>query len=257
MNPRAALITTVALFSPICKSFQPSRRSERRSGSAVRVSTSPTIEDSDDTSCLFMEEDESEALSCFGTRDYWENMYTGCGDFPAEEYSWYYDWNEIKRHVGPYITSTDVSIFLPGIGNDSLLVDLIAAGYSRISAQDYASAAIDRQRDLLETVDCSRVQDLHLSVSDVKRLPDWMNESFDIVLEKGLLDAVYLSGPGNVSLAVASLCRTLKPGGIFVSVSGVVPDEARRELFANLSWLRDGESDLRAGCFVFQKEITK
>jgi hypothetical protein len=84
--------------------------------------------------------------------------------------------------------------------------------------------------------------------------------SFDVILEKGLLDAVYLSGDvENVRSAVASLTDTLKVGGIFVSVSGVVPDELRMRLFdatddgGAWKWLRDGSQDLKAGCFIFQK----
>lgn len=88
--------------------------------------------------------------------------------------------------------------------------------------------------------------------SDVKQLPNELEESFDVILEKGLLDAVYLSGAGNVDEAVASLRGTLKPGGIFISVSGVVPSALRRELFADWKWLRDGENDLQAGCFILE-----
>jgi hypothetical protein len=71
----------------------------------------------------------------------------------------------------------------------------------------------------------------------------------------------------------------LQKGGIFVSVSGVVPDELRRNLFPCVDaaasafsddhhqqqqqqhnhhttyweWLRDGSQDLKAGCFIFRK----
>lgn len=207
----------------------------------------------DDLPSVDQEDDDSAALSCFGTKEYWDDVYNGMGDFPSTEYSWYYDWNVLKRFVGAFLSKED-SIFLPGIGNDPLLSDLVAEGYKALTAQDYCASAIDRQLDLLETVNHSGEATIDLSVSDVKRLPPHMAQSFDRILEKGLLDAVYLSGPGNVEKAVASLCRTLKPGGIFISVSGVIPSHTRRLLFSDFEWLRDGENDLQAGCFIMQKQ---
>ena len=31
--------------------------------------------------------DDSEAISAFGTREYWDDLYSGRGDFPADEYT--------------------------------------------------------------------------------------------------------------------------------------------------------------------------
>jgi SAM-dependent methyltransferase len=81
--------------------------------------------------------------------------------------------------------------------------------------------------------------------------PEW-TDSFDCILEKGALDAIYLSGDGHVEQAVAELRRVLRPGGTLVSVSGVLPDELRRELFQTWNWMRDGTNDLKAGCFILQ-----
>uniref|UniRef100_A0A7S2Y564 Methyltransferase type 11 domain-containing protein n=1 Tax=Entomoneis paludosa TaxID=265537 RepID=A0A7S2Y564_9STRA len=101
---------------------------------------------------------------------------------------------------------------------------------------------------------------------DVTNLPSEWTESFDVILEKGLLDAVYLSGDGNVEAAVENLTRALRPGGLVISVSGVVPHELRQSLFPNVveqdeeqkenpswEWLLDGSNDLKAGCFVLKK----
>jgi hypothetical protein len=340
------------------------------------------------------DDDASNPVSSFGTREYWDAVYTGHGDFPADEYSWYYGWTELSRWVREYVVTTpqDSRILVPGIGNDPLLVDLIAAGCTHVTAQDYSRHALDRQRDLLQyhfhcqqetepsdavadsqarknnnkqetepsdavadsrarkdnnnkqetepsdavadsrarkdnntssrnnddewTVTVSRkgsdtttatsMARIRLSYSNVKNLPASWKDSFTTILEKGLLDAVYLSsasgsnsgtrttanmdetsggggggsGDGSYSIrhgplecAVASLASTLVPGGIFVSVSGVVPDELRRLLFPERNhnnndddddndttttphsweWLRDGTNDLQAGCFIFRK----
>ena len=77
-----------------------------------------------------------------------------------------------------------------------------------------------------------------------------------MIFEKGALDAIYLSGDGFINMAVDELTRVIKVGGVFMSVSGVVPEELRRELFptAKWDWLRDGSLDLKAGCFVWRRK---
>lgn len=205
-----------------------------------------------------IETEETEAKSAFGTKEYWDDVYAGRGDFPSEEYSWYYGFDVMKRHIQPYLKKQH-NILVPGIGNDSILLDLLSAGYQKITAQDYSQHAIERQHDLLSYYynhGDNMISQVSLEVSDVRHLPtDWENE-FDVVLEKGLLDAVYLSGNGQAEQAVTALARTLRKGGVFVSVSGVVPDNLRCQLFDkdNWMWLRDGSDDLQAGCFVFQKK---
>ena len=135
-----------------------------------------------------------------------------------------------------------------------------------MTAQDYSEHAIERQRDLLgdllldadanESDHAASALDIELSHGNVLCLPDDYHGRFDMVLEKGLLDAIYLSGDGQVERAVTSLAKTLRPGGYVVSVSGVVPEELRRELFVqeDWTWIRDGSKDLKAGCFVLQKK---
>jgi SAM-dependent methyltransferase len=79
----------------------------------------------------------------------------------------------------------------------------------------------------------------------------WTNR-FRVILEKGTLDAIYLSGDGHLESTVREFERILQPGGILISVSGVVPEDVRRYVFQDWNWLEDGSDDLKAGCFVLQ-----
>lgn len=204
--------------------------------------------------------DEDAARSSFGKKSYWDDVYSGQGDFPADEYSWYFGWETLGQHVRRYLplmthTGELTNILVPGIGNDPILIDLVRAGYRRLTAQDYSKAAVDRQNDLLWYEPKSLTEDIDVLVGNVKSLPSEWTDKFDGVIEKGLLDAVYLSGDGQVEKAVEELQRVIKPGGILISVSGVVPHELRVQMFSDDQWiwLRDGSEDLKAGCFVLQK----
>ncbi|KAL7534885.1 hypothetical protein ACHAWF_004979 [Thalassiosira exigua] len=184
------------------------------------------------------------------------------GDFAADEYSWYYGFEAIKpvleEHVGAAAAEerSKLSVLVPGCGNDPLLLDLFGAGYRRLTAFDYSPGAIERQRELLEYLPVgSDVDGIDLRVEDARSLPKEWEGSFDVVVEKGALDAIYLSGDGNVEQSASELARVVKPGGTCVSVSGVVPEGLRREVFGaeDWEWLRDGSEDLKAGCFVLRR----
>ncbi len=212
-----------------------------------------------------IEYDDSEAESQFGTKEYWDDMYKGMGDFSSEEYSWYFGFETIKPFFVQYMPlppkqakNKDIDmpkVLVPGVGNDPTVLDLYAFGYQDITAFDYSSDAIERQEELL-SYNSQAMDDITLLVRDGRQLDDAWTDTFDIIFEKGALDAIYLSGPesGNVERAVEELSRVLKPGGYFMSVSGVVPENLRREMIQDeWEWIRDGSDDLKAGCFVLKR----
>ena len=185
-------------------------------------------------------------------------MYQGMGDFPPDEYSWYYGWEVLRPLLSQHadLAAASPSILVPGCGNDPLLLELYRAGHRRLTAFDYSAGAIERQRSLMEQVLGGRDgEGVRLRVEDARSLSLEWEESFDVVIEKGALDAVYLSGDGHFEKAAKELTRVIRRGGILVSVSGVVPEELRREEFGKdeWEWLRDGSDDLKAGCFVFKR----
>ncbi|KAL7575106.1 hypothetical protein ACA910_000473 [Epithemia clementina (nom. ined.)] len=183
----------------------------------------------------------------------------GEGDF-----SWYSSWEDMRPFVHEFRSPTKHNvksdrILIPGIGMDaSLLLDMYHQdGYQQLSAMDYAPASIayihdqwsqrSNQRNCvgknhsstLSLLDSSTTMDqpvlsplpyVDLCVADVRQLP-YPSESFDVVLDKGTLDSVYLCGDTikekkqNLYLAVQELQRVLKPkGGLFWSLSGICSD---------------------------------
>ena len=239
-----------------CEAFQP----------RFPLSTSQIIvsHSSLNTSTCSGDEDDFDhddfAISQFGTRAYWDELYSGQGSFPQEEYSWYFGWEILESVVTKYIPLLNEEgdpscILCPGIGNDPLLVDLYRSKYTKLTAFDYSEHAIERQNDILSfELPNSAMDTIDLEVMDARKLA-LSDCQFDAVLEKGALDAIYLSGEGNVERAIKELFRVLKPGGICLSVSGVVPQDLRRACFEEWEWLRDGSDELKAGCFVLRKPI--
>lgn len=223
------------------------------------------------------EDDTSNARSVFGTKDYWDELYLGRGDFPADEYTWYFGWDTYQKIVQEHVPNRQACILLPGIGNDPILLDLLQKGYDNLTATDYSEHAIARQRDLLSyqyswdedddmdgssgggtTISTTSDGKVQLKCMDARKMEKTWTNRFDAVLEKGALDAIYLSGDGNLEATAQELKRVLKPGGILISISGVVPEELRRQVFGgdedddSWEWLRDGSKDLKAGCFVLK-----
>eukprot|EP00536_Pseudo-nitzschia_multiseries_P009948 jgi/Psemu1/202096/e_gw1.290.94.1 len=194
------------------------------------------------------------------------------GDFPMDEYEWYFGFEKYWRLVQTHVPSKTARILVPGIGNDPVLLELLQKGYTRLTATDYSEHAIERQQDLLsfQNYEFSLEQEqpdddnelttpvVRILPMDARNMPQEWTDNFDAILEKGALDAIYLSGDGNVERTVAEFERVLKPNtGVLISVSGVVPPELRRDVFGAWNWIRDGSDDIEAGCFVLENTNAK
>lgn len=242
------------------------------SGKRRRTTTSTTTNQFIDASSFDFEKDyrrygsenedeDSDARSQFGTKSYWDLMYAGGGEFQSDEYSWYYGLEVIKPYLDEFVGATTkeeksrLSILVPGCGNDPLLIDLYKNGYTSLFGFDYSAEAIERQRDLVEYLPSEAVDAIDLRAADARKLPDEWTKKFDVILEKGALDAIYLSGDGNFERSVQELGRVLKPNGLCFSITGVVPEEVRLQGFDAENWkcLKDGTDDLKAGCFIFER----
>ena len=178
--------------------------------------------------------------SQFGRLDYWNQFYQ-----KQAQFSWYAGWDDLQPFVQEFVDVED-SILLPGVGNDALLlVDMYQAGYTQLTAMDYASEGIARCRDMLQEArilqqeqeqslskdeNTNRYQGVSLLVADARDLGNvFQDHSFHSILEKGTLDAIFLSGGQNktlalenLNLAISELGRCLKPGGIWISIAAVV-----------------------------------
>uniref|UniRef100_A0A673N1G4 EEF1A lysine methyltransferase 4 n=1 Tax=Sinocyclocheilus rhinocerous TaxID=307959 RepID=A0A673N1G4_9TELE len=149
--------------------------------------------------------------------NYWNERYR-----TEESFEWFGDFTKfkhlLKQHVG-----TEENILMLGCGNSALSYDMYQAGYTSITNVDYSSVCVESMAERHK--DCAQLSWLCM---DARRLafPDGV---FDVVLEKGTLDAMLVeeSDPWKVSENAARLLHqvllevscVLKPGGRFISVT--------------------------------------
>jgi SAM-dependent methyltransferase len=154
----------------------------------------------------------------FGRQEYWEGLYKE--QDKSESFSWYAGWNDLEPFISEWIPRAS-KVLIPGVGIDSILTDMYDAGYEQLAAFDYAPESIAHCQHMLgadRTVD--------LRTADCRDLP-YDSESFDAVIDKGTLDAVFLAGDDpderldSLTRAISELARVLTPGGIFWSLSGI------------------------------------
>ena len=132
---------------------------------------------------------------------------------------------------------------MPGVGNDLMPVRLYDAGWKDIFAFDYSKAGLERSRNLfgegrLATVgtdgECTE-EGVRIIHADARDLP--LSEgSFDVILDKGTLDAIDIAGHESFIAAAKEFTRVTKPGGLLICISSVVMPDDLQNAFAEPYW---------------------
>jgi hypothetical protein len=139
----------------------------------------------------------------YGTKEFWDDMYRGEGELPADEYSWYCGWAVIQSFWEELVPDRTSRVLVPGVGNDATIADMWDAGWRSITAFDYSADAVVRAGALFGE------RQLELLCADARDLP-LANSSFDAVFDKGALDAIGLNGTADLNAAGAELARVIR-----------------------------------------------
>lgn len=167
--------------------------------------------------------------STFHNDTYWEERYKKDAK-QGRMYDWYGTWFgdgeiSIKSKVAPYIPSTGLSsaILNIGCGNSRIVEELVQDGYKNLTNVDLSSVVIEEMTKKFADKD-----GVIFKRMDITKM-EFPTESFDVIFDKGTLDAIYTGDASAVKTAVVEINRVLRTGGIFVSVTFGKPN-SRKEL---------------------------
>ncbi|XP_058920250.1 endothelin-converting enzyme 2 isoform X4 [Kogia breviceps] len=169
---------------------------------------------------------------------YWDQRYRGAAD--SAPYEWFGDFSSFRDLLEPELRPED-RILVLGCGNSALSYELFLGGFPDVTSVDYSSVVVAAMRARY-----SHVPKLRWETMDVRAL-GFPSGSFDVVLEKGTLDAL-LTGeqdPWNVSSegihtvdqVLSEVSRVLVPGGQFISMTSAAPHfRTRHYAQAHYGW---------------------
>lgn len=181
----------------------------------VLIDASPSVEQDDVTS------DATE----IGSVAFWEEMYSepprrGVGDFA---FAWQgVGWPAIRDALGSQqVPPVNARWLIIGCGDSSLPEDIFDAGWKAVTAVDWSKSAVTAA-SARGDVDGSR-PGLTWLQEDVSKL-SLSDDSFDVVVDVGLLDSLFASVNGtSPSQVLLEVRRVLRSGGLLLSVSTEPP----------------------------------
>lgn len=155
-------------------------------------------------------------------QSYWDNRYS-----KEEVFDWFSDYKKFKHLLQQDVKPTD-KILILGCGNSLMSEQMYSDGYTYIINTDYSSVVIENMRNKCQHT----CPDMEWEVMDILNMT-YDPESFDVVIEKGTLDAlmVHERDPWNISEETEKTIETvlhqvrsvLKTGGKFVSITFAQP----------------------------------
>ena len=154
----------------------------------------------------------------------------------------YCGWAELAPFWAELVPDRAARVLVPGVGSDPAAPAMFDAGWRHLTCFDYSAGGVSRARSLFAAEPRPGVV---LLCADARALP-LPDAAFDAALDKGTLDAIFLSDRegGALSAACAELSRVVAPGGLVLSLARVVPPASLLAAFeSEQCWetLIDGE----------------
>ncbi|XP_031263405.1 eEF1A lysine and N-terminal methyltransferase-like [Pistacia vera] len=155
-----------------------------------------------------------QTLGDFTSKENWDKFFTirGCDD----SFEWYAEWPQLRGPLLSLLGPPSAQILVPGCGNSRLSEHLYDAGFHGITNIDFSKVVIS---DMLRRNVRDR-PDMRWRVMDMTNM-QFTDESFDVVLDKGGLDALMEPelGPKLGNQYLSEVKRLLKTGGKFICLT--------------------------------------
>ena len=147
----------------------------------------------------------------------WEERYSKEGD--VEQYDWYISGSKLAPLLVP-LTLPDDEILYVGCGKSDLGAELSKRKRKFVTNIDSSKRVIRTMSNIY-----SEFEDMQFVEMDVLKMPQDLDQAFQLVIDKALLD--YFLCEVNVDKAMKYLTeikRVIKPGGHFCVVSHGIPE---------------------------------
>jgi len=161
--------------------------------------------------------------SVYKTREYWEERYAKDKGI----YEWFKGYEHVRNIVNNHTKEADL-ILNVGCGNSEFSVRMYEDGYQSITNIDFSDTVIN---DMTHKFSSSH-PNMSWKCMDALCM-DFANQSFDVVIEKGTIDALLCAQssawtvPDDIAKDVHRMCseisRVLKPNGVFISITFAQP----------------------------------
>ncbi|WVZ85250.1 hypothetical protein U9M48_032197 [Paspalum notatum var. saurae] len=158
-------------------------------------------------------------LGDFTSRENWDNFFAlrGTGD----SFEWYAEWPDLQAPLLELLGAAAVAgaapeVLVPACGSSALSERLYDAGFRRVTSVDFSRVVI---ADMLRRHARARPE-MRWRVMDITDM-QFADRSFDVVLDKGGLDALMEPGAGTKlgTKYLNEAKRVLKSGGKFVCLT--------------------------------------
>ncbi|AMD19981.1 HCL170Wp [Eremothecium sinecaudum] len=143
--------------------------------------------------------------SKLGTKEYWDEFYSlekkNFEENPEDTGECWFSENDVEHHLVKFMeefvedgeVDWDASMLDLGTGNGHLLFTLAEEGFKgRMVGVDYSEKSVEFANEILKKQH-STMENLSFYAADIFSR-DWNPRPFDVVLDKGTLDAIALSG---------------------------------------------------------------
>ncbi|RLN26968.1 hypothetical protein BBJ28_00010980 [Nothophytophthora sp. Chile5] len=184
----------------------------------------------------------------FRKQEYWDGFFRKRGD---RAFEWYGDYATLRGALHALLAlpsdapssllrrlTAQVRVLVVGCGNSALSADLAADGFSDLMSVDFSERVIDEMRRKHPT--------LRWEVMDMTDMAAFQPASFDLVLDKGALDALMAEDTVEIKTDATRMLRevrrVLAPGGRYCCVT-MAQDFILSHLLGFFSIKDSGETD--------------
>jgi len=167
--------------------------------------------------------------------EYWDELFSQDRDQDTDT-EWVLSWTSVQPQLKPLLAKSAKYLVI-GCGNSDFSASLYDHGYRSVTSMDVSPVVIDHMREKHR-----HRQGMQWDVEDVMQMR-YPSDSFDIVLDKSLLDCMFHVDAYQASIAkmLPELMRVLTPTGYLLIITERGPDETMplfRQLGVHVCLLR-------------------